>query len=573
MSTPKIGDFVRIKLKQWGSKYKNLSPCDDNVFEIENISAGNYKLDEFNELIPASFVEPIPIDRHSAGNIYYDPIIAASFIGPSELPPIHKTDYRYFMDSFLDSSYEGGRSMYDIVISRKYKYVHEVQQWLRRDYGWEELRINHKYKKIPDICALRLWEQKDIFKENGVPEHLFLYEICNILYIKYVSEKKIRNLEFPWNELTMIDTPLPAYSEDISKFGQYAYINSNGVLNGIIKYIDGIGIDVFGDILESLIEKALSEPNSNLRQYATNSKVMETIIKVLGPKSGEYWDDPAAGIGGTFIEINRYQKGHIQKSNLSGCEINNTYAWIGQCNLLFHNIPCQLEHKDYFDRNLRKYDGIVCDIPLGNLKINPPKALSLKVGNRMLNFILQICASLKDKDTSRAGFVVPDGFFNSSMKEYVLVKKYLFSNFGIKAILKLPEGLSGLGIKQSVIFISKQKKSDSDIWVYNARERDSIGHVDNEDYTYLNRFPKDLLYFDSHKEVNERNEQWMRIGLSDIISKDYCFSIDEVKGFLHESLKPATDYLKEAVKISKQLTVHLQELYSMFDDNDKGTIN
>lgn len=565
MSTPKINDFVRFKNSKW-DKIKSKLYVTDNTFQIMKKEGEHFELDMVNGPVLIKDMEPIPIDRKYAGNIYYDPIIAASFIGPGEAPPTRHTDYRYFMDSFEDSFYEDGRNMADIVKSRKYKYVHEVQQWLRRDFGWEELRIKHNYKREPEMYALKLWELKERFSNNGVPEHLFIYEICNILFVKFASIRNVVSFEFSWSELTKVDTPLPAYSDDISKCGQYACLNSNEVLNDVIKYVDGINLDLFGEIMEFLIDRAQSEKGSSFRQYSTNSTVMETIIKALRPQGGEHWDDPAAGIGGTFIAISKYQEGYSQKSDLSGCEINNTYAWIGLCNLLFHNIPCQLEHKDSFERQPQKYDGVVCDIPLGTIKINPPEYLPLKVGNRSLNFILEVCASMKDNTTSRAAFIIPDGFFSSSMDEYVSVKKYLFNYFTIEAILKLPEGLNGISISQSVVFIDHRKEPNPYIWVFDARNIESKGNKDNVLNSIMNKFVCEYLYYKEHRGIDKRNGHWMRINLSDVISNNYSYSVEDIKGNSSRNLEPI-EYMREAVKLSKQLTNRLQELYSMFQED------
>ena len=87
---------------------------------------------------------PMPIGRKYSGNVYYDPIIAASVLGPNDKIPVHTTDYSYFMDAFGRVKDEDGNTLLALVEEQKFKYVQEVQHWLRERTGSDDLKIHHK---------------------------------------------------------------------------------------------------------------------------------------------------------------------------------------------------------------------------------------------------------------------------------------------------------------------------------------------------------------------------------------------------------------------------------------------
>lgn len=117
----------------------------DKVQQILGISKdGGIRLSEAEEMVGINEIAPVRIDGVQDANIYYDPIVAASFIAPSETPPVHHTDYSYYLEHFKRNTLEGKeKTLYDLCMSQKFRYVHEIQHWLRDMYGWDRLMINH----------------------------------------------------------------------------------------------------------------------------------------------------------------------------------------------------------------------------------------------------------------------------------------------------------------------------------------------------------------------------------------------------------------------------------------------
>lgn len=568
MATIKEHDFVKFKEDWWKRKYAKISFTTDNIFEVESITSNGYKLDMFNEQVPMGYMEPVPIDGKSDYNVIYDPLIAASFIDPNETPPEHTVDHRYYLEAFKGSYYTEGKTLYDIVKSRKYKYVHEVQQWLRRDFTWEELKIDYHFKKLPEVYAMKLWGYKDDFVNNGVPAHLFIYELCNILYIKYVSDNN-SNLEIPytWEKLKSASDQLKYYDADVLKLKNHAYLTSNGVLKEVINYIGLIDSSLFSEILELLISYEMQKPSNILNQYCSSYKILETAVKVLKPKDGESWDDPAAGTCGTMVAIDKYCKQHGGHVSLSGCEIYPPAEWIGRCNLLFHNIECNLEKKDVFDRDQKQFDGVICDIPLGGVRMEAKDKYQVNSTSRLLNFIQEICVSLKSNASSRAAFMVPDSFFFQSKSDAIDVKSYLFGDFNVSVILRLPVELVGTKICVSLMFFDREH-NNSDVWIYDARSIVSNRYNEPQPDKFLDKFVSLQLHYQELPSIQRKEKEWRRITKQDIAAKGYCFDIDELYK-PSNNLKGSITSLKEAIKLSKDVTKDLQSLYQKIQDDEQ----
>lgn len=144
-------DIVRLRVPKF-EELKEALWFKDNAFEITKVEeSGMALLLELDTPIPVEELLPMPIGRKYSGNVYYDPIIAGSVLGPNDKTPVHRTDYSYFMDSFGMVKEEDGNTLLAIVEEQKFKYVHEVQHWLRNRYGSDDLRIHHKLITLAEI--------------------------------------------------------------------------------------------------------------------------------------------------------------------------------------------------------------------------------------------------------------------------------------------------------------------------------------------------------------------------------------------------------------------------------------
>ena len=136
-----VGDIVKLRDRQ---KY-NVIRLDDGVcdlFVIELFEGNMVKLHEVDDWININEISPVLIDGKQDRLIWEDCIIAASTIADGDPMPIYHIDKSYFMDKFKHV-FDGTQSLYDIVVEKKYQYVHDVQHWLRENgHTSSTLKIN-----------------------------------------------------------------------------------------------------------------------------------------------------------------------------------------------------------------------------------------------------------------------------------------------------------------------------------------------------------------------------------------------------------------------------------------------
>lgn len=139
-----INDLVRIKGKEY-NHYAKAVIWNENVFRILSIDGNLVKLSDIDSDIPINTIEPIPIDGIADACIYYDPSIAADIISPGTPIPIRQKDTSYYVHGF-ESMHLDNHTLKDEFLSYNFRYVHEVQHWLRDGGSRDELCINNTIK-------------------------------------------------------------------------------------------------------------------------------------------------------------------------------------------------------------------------------------------------------------------------------------------------------------------------------------------------------------------------------------------------------------------------------------------
>lgn len=125
-----IGDFVRLKELQ---KFINIRVNKKiNIFEIKDIGNEYIRLDNIEPIVPLFAIEPIPINGIDDKEIYYDPIIMASFVRSGDPVPAYTRDDSYYVDSFSRTIYKE-RTLKEMIEEKQFKYVHEVQHFLKNE--------------------------------------------------------------------------------------------------------------------------------------------------------------------------------------------------------------------------------------------------------------------------------------------------------------------------------------------------------------------------------------------------------------------------------------------------------
>ena len=136
-----VGDYVQLRWNLFVSLNKERS-IKKNLFTISEIlNNTQYELTEWNRLFSKQELRPVFIDDEVSKNIYYDPVDAAEIMKEEESTPVHRVDYRYFMRQFESVLDYEDVSFKQRVEQKGFLYVHEVQHWLREEYGGDELKM------------------------------------------------------------------------------------------------------------------------------------------------------------------------------------------------------------------------------------------------------------------------------------------------------------------------------------------------------------------------------------------------------------------------------------------------
>lgn len=147
METIKEGDFVRLHDNVYHHKIDTLN-FKVNAFVVDSIGQNpndTIKLKGIENELSVGDVEAIPIDGIHDLCIYYDPIIAASYVGADGYVPAYNTDYSYFIDHFKNVQVGGKGTLYDEMKKTNVQFVHEVQNWLSSELNDNGLKINKFY--------------------------------------------------------------------------------------------------------------------------------------------------------------------------------------------------------------------------------------------------------------------------------------------------------------------------------------------------------------------------------------------------------------------------------------------
>lgn len=143
MEPIKEWDIVRLNEKVYQQKIDSLI-FKVNAFVVDSIgqnSNDTIKLKGIENELSVGNVEAIPIDGIHDLCIYYEPFVAASYVGADGHVPAYNTDYSYFIDHFKKVQVDGKSTLYDEMKKINVQFVHEVQHWLSSEFNDYGLKI------------------------------------------------------------------------------------------------------------------------------------------------------------------------------------------------------------------------------------------------------------------------------------------------------------------------------------------------------------------------------------------------------------------------------------------------
>ncbi len=379
----------------------------------------------------------------------------------------------------------------------------------------------------------KLWSACEVLRDDGVSSWEYVEQIAFLLFLKIADERARSQLHpqrilpegHAWQALVNADGRALelTYTEILNALGQQSSTlgaifrkaqnrihDPTKLKRLIVDLIDkehwsSAGMDVNGDAYERLLERSAGDKRSGAGQYFTPAALVRAMVDCVKPEPSDTIVDPACGTGGFLVasyefisqhynaELTPEHRTRLSDGGISGVELVDATARLGQMNLLLHGIgrpegPPLIEVRDALATVPHRHASVVL--------ANPPfgRKSSITViaedgratredmayerpdfwettSNKQLNFVQHI-ASLLAVD-GRAAVIVPDNvLFEGGAGEQI--RRRILKQFDVHTLLRLPTGIfySG-GVKANVLFFDKKPASEHPctkrLWVYDFR--------------------------------------------------------------------------------------------------------
>jgi len=359
----------------------------------------------------------------------------------------------------------------------------------------------------------KLWNLCSLLREDGITYHQYVAELAFVLFLKMAKETE-RESELPkgyrWDDLASKDgvEQLQFYKALLLHLGSHGskrvkdiYSNASTSLrqpknlSALVKAIDGLDWysahrENLGDLYEGLLEKNATEVKSGAGQYFTPRPLVDSVIAMIKPKSGETVQDPAAGTGGFLIAADRYVRAQTsnyfdlnekqvefqQKRAFYGVELVPEARRLALMNIYLHALESEIVLGDTLSptgRDLPKADVIVTNPPFGTKKGGgkPERDdFTFPTSNKQLAFLEHVYRGLKPG--GRAAIVVPDNvLFEENIGSQI--RTDLMDKCDLHTVLRLPTGIFyAQGVKTNVLFFCRgeiDRGQTKVVWFYDMR--------------------------------------------------------------------------------------------------------
>jgi len=368
----------------------------------------------------------------------------------------------------------------------------------------------------------KLWRLCSLLRKDGITYQQYVTELTYLLFLKMASEQKDESRipeKYRWRAITAANEAevLQRYRQGLVDLGNPELVKDRSVvaifqnattvvrepatLRKLIDAIDGLHWfsaerDAFGDAYEGLLQKMAEETKRGAGQYFTPRVLIQVMVNLMQPKTGEVIQDPAAGTGGFLIAADRHMRDATddyfelspaqQKFQLGqairGIEnVPDTFRLL-LMNLHLHKIdPDHLDLGDTLSPKgsgaaFKKADLILTNPPFGPAG-GPPTRDDLTITDRVssyqLPFVEHVIRALRLG--GRAAVVVPDNvLFDEGRGK--LLRQRLMSWCDLHTILRLPTGIFyAQGVKTNVLFFTRAteeaptKDATEAVWIYDMR--------------------------------------------------------------------------------------------------------
>ena len=303
------------------------------------------------------------------------------------------------------------------------------------------------------------------------------------------------------------NSKLPELFRNIFKDAYLPYRDPE-TLRAFLKEIDGFTYDHserLGDAFEYLLSVLGSQGDAG--QFRTPRHIIDFMVEIIDPKTGEKILDPACGTAGFLISSYKHIWARNMKNgrttltpkkrkdlaeNITGYDISPDMVRLSLVNMYLHGFA-QPDIHEYDTLTSEDRWGDYAHVILANPPFMSPKGgirphqrFSVQANRSEVLFVDYIAEHLLP--TGRAGVIVPEGVIFQSGTAYKQLRKMLVEGF-LAAVISLPAGVFNpySGVKTSILILDKQlaKRTDSILFAKIEHDGFNLGaqrrRVDEDD--------------------------------------------------------------------------------------------
>jgi type I restriction enzyme M protein len=453
----------------------------------------------------------------------------------------------------------------------------------------------------------KLWNLCNVLRDDGITYQEYVTELTYLLFLKMMKEQDAENKVIPegyrWDNLLVKEglelktfyqrLLLELGSSNNERLRQIYSDASTSItepknLEKIIKSIDALDWynakeEGLGNLYEGLLEKNASETKSGAGQYFTPRVLIDVMVQLIDPQSGERCNDPAAGTFGFMIAADHYLKNKTddyfdldpqvaefqKKEAFTGMELVKGTHRLALMNALMHDIEGRLEYGDSLSSNgkwMKNFDVILTNPPFGTKKGGERVTrddLTFETSNKQLNFLQLIYNSLKDDGKARAAVVIPDNvLFESGVGAQI--RRDLMDKCNLHTILRLPTGIFySQGVKTNVLFFTREKvdkNSTKEVWVYDLRT--NMPTFGKRNALTKSHFEKFIKAYQAEDRTKLEDERWNKFTREEIAKKGDSLDI----GLIADESLSAYDNLPDPIESAEEAIVKLQQAMDLLNE-------
>ncbi len=317
-------------------------------------------------------------------------------------------------------------------------------------------------------------------------------------------------------------------------------------------------VDTLGDLYEYLLSKLQSSGTNG--QFRTPRHIIDMMVELMQPTPQDSIVDPAAGTAGFLVAASEYMrknhkdlfydtelKEHFHNSMFNGFEIDTTMLRISTMNMMLHGIDNpNIKYQDSLNeqnKEKEKYSLVLANPPFtGSLDYDAVSDDLLKVTKTRKTELLFLALFLRLlKKGGRAAVIVPDGVLFGASNAHKSIRKEIFENNRLEAVISMPSGVFKpyAGVSTGILIFTKTESGGTDnVWFYDMQSDglsldDKRGPIEENDISDIIARFHNLI----DEQNRERTDKSFLVPFEEIKKNDYDLSINKYKEVVYEEIE------------------------------------